>query len=81
MGKRISHNNVGEIFNLHFTGENKTEKWILVSFQGYTNVPETWKAQFRAYSLTPGIYGSTFEAYRNKGRWVCGENKQIIRSL
>lgn len=81
MAKRISHANVGEVFNLLFTGEGKTEKWVLSSFHGYTNVPETWAAEFRAHSLTPGIYGTSFTAYRSKGRWVYGSSAEVLRSV
>lgn len=82
MAKRISHNNVGEVFELCFTGEGtKTEKWQLVSFNGFQNVPDSWRATFRAASLTPGVYGTSFEAYRSKGRWVYGSSAELLRSI
>lgn len=81
MAKRISHNNVGEVFTLLFTGEGKKEKFQLNSFHGFTNAPETWRATFSAASLTPGVYGTSFEAYRLKGRWVYGSSAEVLRSV
>lgn len=81
MAKRISHNNVGEVFTLLFTGENKKEKFYLSSFNGFVNASDTWRATFTAASLTPGVYGTSFEAYRVKGRWVYGSSAEILRSI
>lgn len=79
MAKRISHKNVGEVFKLHFTGENKTEKFQLTSFNGFANVSDTWTANFSAASMTPGVYGTSFQAYRFKGRWVYGSSAEILK--
>jgi hypothetical protein len=81
MAKRISHKNIGEVFKLHFTGENKTEKYQLVSFKGFSNVPDTWHAVFTPMSMTPGVYGTSFEAYRFKGRWCYGSSADVLRSV
>lgn len=83
MAQRISHNGVGHIYNLMFTGEStsKTEKWMLTSFSGPVNVPESWRASFQRVSMNPGEYGQTFEAYRHKGRWVYGSSAEILRSV
>ncbi len=78
MAKRISHKNVGEVFKLRFTGEGKTEKHQLTSFHGFVNVPDTWTATFTPMSMTPGVYGTSFQAYRFKGRWVYGSSAEIL---
>lgn len=83
MGKRISHNNVGEVFNLVFTGESttKTEKWQLTGFHGVKNALDSCTANFSRVSNVPGEYGQTFQAYRHKGRWVYGSSAEVLRSV
>lgn len=78
MAKRISHKNVGEVFSLRFTGDGSVEKHQLTSFNGFTNVPDTWRATFTPMSMIPGVYGTSFEAYRFKGRWVYGSSADIL---
>lgn len=79
MATRISQANVGKILTILFTADNKKSKWVLTGFQGITNVPETWVANFSRASLNPGEYGQTFQATRKNGRWVC--NGELIRSI
>jgi hypothetical protein len=81
MAKRISHENVGEVFTLFFTGENKKENHLLTSFNGFQDAPDSWRATFSAMSLTPGVYGTSFEAYRVKGHWVYGSFAEVLRSV
>jgi hypothetical protein len=82
MAKRISHKNVGEVFDLRFEGEyGLPEKWQLMSFNGVQNALETCTATFQRVSLKPGEYGQTFQAYRNKGRWVYGSSADVLRSV
>lgn len=82
MAKRISHKNVGEVFNLLFTAEGRpAEKWQLVSFNGVQNALESCTANFTRVSNVPGEYGQTFQAYRYNGRWCYGTSADILRSV
>jgi hypothetical protein len=81
MAKRISHKNVGEIFELKFGDATKTEKWQLTGFHGVQNALDSCTANFTRHSLNPGEYGQTFQAYRFKGRWVYGSSAEVLRSM
>jgi hypothetical protein len=82
MAKRISHKNVGEVFEVRFEEDALTEKHMLVGYHSPTADKSQDTADFRAVDEN-GIprtdtYGVMWTAYRFNGRWCYGTSADIL---
>lgn len=83
MAKRISHKNVGEIFEVRFTGETPvdTEKHMLVGYHSPTEDKAQDTADFREVKEDTGMelkLGDMWTAYRFHGRWCYGTSADVL---
>lgn len=82
MAKRISHKNVGEVFEVRFTGDGFTEKHMLVGYHSPTADRNDDTADFREVledeNFQTKLSETLWTAYRFNGRWCYGTSADIL---